>query len=158
MIWVYALTCLSESMHCVNLCLHSASALHPGCYLFGLEPRWDPCVLLRGAARIIVRDGVSLKVWYELRHHLFQLARNWTHCMLLSHTLAVHTDLPVETETALGLIPGGFLFWLIYSMSQNWSYVKSPISKCSRTDEFSWCFQLSVHFWTWRLEMSPLFL
>ena len=29
--------------------------------------------------------------------------------MLLSHTLAVHADLPVETETVLGFIPGDSL-------------------------------------------------
>lgn len=109
--WVYVGTCLSERVHCVNSCLDFASVLHPGCYLFGLEPRWDPCVLLGGAARVIVGDGVSLKVRYQLRHHLFQLARNWTHCMLLSNTLAMHTDLPVETGTASGLIPGDFFFF-----------------------------------------------
>lgn len=95
-------------MHCVHFCLDSASALHPARHLFGLESVRDPCVLLRGAARVVVGDGVPLKVRHQLRHHLFQLARNGAHGMLLSHTLAVHADLPVETGTALGLIPGDF--------------------------------------------------
>lgn len=98
-----------------NLCLGSASAPQCGCYLFGLEPRWDPWVLLGGTARVVVRDGVSLEVWYQFCHHLFQLSRHRAHGMLLSHTLAVHTDLPVETRTA-----SGFILWdssLIYNRS-----------------------------------------
>jgi len=90
--------------------------LHPLGYLLGLEPRWDPCVLLGGAARVIVGDGVSLEVWHQLRHHLFQLARHRAHGVLLSHTLAVNTDLPVETKTAWSL--------LIYNTRQSWSHVK----------------------------------
>ncbi len=111
-------------------------SLHPGCYLFGLEPRWDPCVLLRGAAWVVVRDGVSLEVWHELRHHLLQLARHWTHGMLLSHTLAVHADLPVETRTALGFTLRTF-FWFTAQgkadrMSNNLRYI---------TGGFLWCFR-----------------
>lgn len=98
----------ASCLRSINFCLRSASALHPGCYLFGLEPRWDPCVLLGGTARVVVGDGVSLEVRYQLRHHLFQLTRHSAHGMLLSHTLAMHTDLPVETETALGFIPVDF--------------------------------------------------
>lgn len=79
----------------------SVRALCAGCDLFRLESRWDPGVLLRGTARVVVRDGVSLEVGDQLRHHLLQLARHRTHGMLLSHTLAVHTDLPVETGTGL---------------------------------------------------------
>lgn len=121
-VWVYVRTCLSgKSASCscsINLCLDSAS----GYYLFGLESRRDPRVLLGGAARVVVRDGVSLEVWYQLRHHLFQLARHRAHSMLLSHTLAVNTDLPVETRTASGFIPGDFS--LIYNSSQSWSNVR----------------------------------
>lgn len=84
------------------LCL----CLNPERYLFGLEPWWDPCVLLWSAAGVVVGDGVSLEVWYQLRHHLFQLARHRAHGMLLSHTLAVHTDLPVETRIASGFTSG----------------------------------------------------
>lgn len=31
-------------------------------YLLGLEPRRDPGVLLGGAARVVIGDGVSLEV------------------------------------------------------------------------------------------------
>ena len=117
-VWVCMNTSKWKRASCLcsnNFCLDSASAPHCGCYLFGLEPRWDPWVLLGGTARVVIRDGVSLEVWYQLRHHLFQLARHRAHDMLLSHTLAVHTDLPVETRTA-----SGFILWdssLIYNRS-----------------------------------------
>lgn len=81
--------------------------LHSRWYLFGLESRWDPWVLLGGTARVVVGDGVSLEVWYQLGHHLFQLARHGAHGVLFSHTLAVHTDLPVETRDSGGL----YLYW-----------------------------------------------
>lgn len=119
----------SSCLCSIIFCLDSASALHPGCYLFGLEPRRDPRVLLGGAARVVVRDGVSLEVWYQLRHHLFQLARHRAYGMLLSHTLAVYTDLPVKTRIASGFIPGDFL--LIYNTSQSWSSVRY-FKKCHR--------------------------
>lgn len=63
--------------------------------LFGLEPRRHPGVLLRGASRIVVRDGVPLEVGRQLRHHFLQLPGHGAHRMLFTHTLTVHTDLPV---------------------------------------------------------------
>lgn len=73
-----------------------------GRYLFRLEARRNPGIFLGGAARVVVRDGVSLEVGHQLGHHLLQLSRHRAHGVLLSHTLAVHADLPVETETVIG--------------------------------------------------------
>lgn len=64
--------------------------------LFGLESGWHPGVLLRGASRVVVWDGVPLEVGHQLGHHLLQLAGHGAHRMLFTHTLTVHTDLPVE--------------------------------------------------------------
>lgn len=100
-VWLYEHVQVKACLCSINSCFD--------CYLFGLESRWDPCVLLGGTARVVVGDGVSLEVWYQFRHHLFQLARHRAHGMLLSHTLAVHTDLPVETRTELGLHLWGLL-------------------------------------------------
>lgn len=69
-------------------------------YLLRLEPRRDPGVLLGGAARVIVGDGVSLEVRHQPGHHLLQLARHGMHGVLLAHALAVYADLPEEQRAA----------------------------------------------------------
>lgn len=66
--------------------------------LFRLESGRNPGVLLGSAAGVIVRDGVSLKIGHQLRHHLLQLTRDGADGMLLTDTLAVHTDLPATRE------------------------------------------------------------
>lgn len=91
-----------EDLHVYNPHPHGVAApslQRPRCYLLGLEPRWNPGVLLGGAARVVIGDGVSLEVRHQPCHNLFQLARHRVHGVLLAQTLAVHADLP-EGQTS----------------------------------------------------------
>lgn len=65
-------------------------------YLLGFESRRHPGVLLQRAARVVVRGGVPLEFVHQLGDRLLHLYGHGCHCMLLTATLAVGADLPVE--------------------------------------------------------------
>lgn len=67
-------------------------------YLFRLQPRRDPGVLLQGAARVVVRGRVPLEVKHEFADGLLHLQGHHRHHVLLLRALAVQTDLPASSK------------------------------------------------------------
>lgn len=67
-------------------------------YLFGLQSRRHPGVLLQGAARVIVRGRVPLEVKHEFADGLLHLQGHHRHHVLLLRALAVQTDLPASSK------------------------------------------------------------
>lgn len=67
-------------------------------YLFRLQPRRDPGVLLQGAARVVVRGRVPLEVKHEFADRLLHLQGHHRHHVLLLRALAVQADLPASSK------------------------------------------------------------
>ena len=77
-------------------CERKAAQMRVRCkYLFRFESRWYPGILLQGTAWVIVWGWVPLEVVHQLGDRLLHLYRHGCHCMLLTTTLTVHTDLPI---------------------------------------------------------------